>query len=465
MGNHEYSVGLDIGTTKIVVIVGRKDQHGKIEIVGKGWARSIGVSKGIVNNISQTINSIRTAVDEAEKAAKIEIKKVTVGIAGKHIRSLQHSDYIMRENPEKFITEEDIDALKNQVKKIIMQPGEEIIHVLPQEYKIDSEGDIKDPIGMHGKRLEANFHVVVGQMGSIKNLVRCVREAGLEMESLTLEPIASAEAVLSDEEKEAGVAIVDIGGGTTDIAIFKDNIIRHTCVIPYGGNIITQDIKEECSIIESYAEQLKVKYGSSIPNMEKENTYIKIPGIHGREEKEISLKMLSQIINSRIEEILQMVNTELEAYGAREKKKYLIAGIVLSGGGSNLKHLRQLSAQLTGFETRIGVANEFVSNDNNELLKGPEYATAVGLLMESIRVKERLFEEEKHAKEKLNENERVGQFKNEVEKEVGNDKKINKVEKEEKQTKSKNKSKFFDKISSISDSFIKKIDSFFQDQE
>lgn len=460
MENHEYSVGLDIGTTKIVAIVGRKDQHGKIEIVGKGWARSVGVSKGIVNNISQTINSIRTAIEEAEKTAKISIKKVTVGIAGKHIRSLQHSDYIMRENPEKFITEEDIEELKNQVKKIIMQPGEEIIHVLPQEYKIDSEGDIKDPIGMHGKRLEANFHVVVGQMGSIKNLVRCVKEAGLEMEALTLEPIASAEAVLSDEEREAGVAIVDIGGGTTDIAIFKDNIIRHTCVIPYGGNIITQDIKEECSIIESYAEQLKVKYGSSIPNMEKENTYIKIPGIHGREEKEISLKMLSQIINSRVEEILQMVNTELEAYGAQEKKKYLIAGIVLSGGGSNLKHLRQLSAQLTGFETRIGVANEFISNDNNELLKGPEYATAVGLLMESINVKERLFEEKEIIEE---EEEKIVEIKKEEGKEPKKIKKIEKVEKNKES--SKKTKKIFSKFLTWQDSIVKGMDKFFQDTE
>lgn len=389
MEHQEYSVGLDIGTTKIVAIVGRRNSRGKIEVLGLGKAKSLGVHKGIVNNISQTISSIKTAVEEAQKSAGVPIHKVTVGIAGKHIRSLQHSDYIMRENPDKFICDEDIEALKEQVKKLVMLPGEEIIHVLPQEYKVDSEGEIQEPIGMHGKRLEANFHVVVGQMGSIRNIARCVREAGLEMEALTLEPLASSEAVLTKEEKEAGVAIVDIGGGTTDIAIFKDNIIRHTCVIPYGGGIITDDIKEGCSIIEKHAEQLKVKFGSAVPEMEKDSTFVTIPGLHGRQDKEISLKTLAQVINARVEEILEMVNTELKAYGAFEQKKKLIAGIVLTGGGSNLKHIRQLANYTTGFDSRLGYANEYISNDKNQLLKGPEYATAIGLLMESLKIRDK----------------------------------------------------------------------------
>ena len=389
MENQEYSVGLDIGTTKIVAIVGRRNTHGKIEVLGVGKAKSLGVHKGIVNNISQTISSIRAAVAEAQASSGVEIKKVTVGIAGKHIRSLQHSDYIMRENPDKFIGEDDIDALKEQVKKLVMLPGEEIIHVLPQEYKVDSEGEIHEPVGMHGKRLEANFHVVVGQMGSIRNIARCVKEAGLEMEALTLEPLASSDAVLTKEEKEAGVAIVDIGGGTTDIAIFKDNIIRHTCVIPYGGGIITDDIKEGCSIIEKHAEQLKVKFGSSLPDMEKESTYVTIPGLHGRPDKEISLRTLAEIIGARVEEILEMVNIELKAYGAFEQKKKLIAGIVLTGGGSNLKNLRQLANFITGFDSRIGFANEYVANDKNQYLKGPEYATSIGLLMESLKIRDK----------------------------------------------------------------------------
>ncbi|MBH1958834.1 cell division protein FtsA [Kaistella faecalis] len=389
MKNHEYSVGLDIGTTKIVTIVGKRNAHGKIEILGVGKAKSLGVHKGIVNNISQTIQSIKAAVAEAQASSGVPIHKVTVGIAGKHIRSLQHSDYIMRDNPDQYITEDDIEKLKDQVKKLVMLPGEEIIHVLPQEYKVDSEGEIQEPIGMHGKRLEANFHVVVGQMGSIRNIARCVREAGLEMESLTLEPLASSESVLTKEEKEAGVAIVDIGGGTTDIAIFKDNIIRHTCVIPYGGGIITDDIKEGCSIIEKHAEQLKVKFGSAMPEMEKDSTFVTIPGLHGRPDKEISLKTLAHVVNARVEEILEMVNTELKAYGAFEQKKKLIAGIVLTGGGSNLRHLRQLANYTTGFDSRIGFSNEYVANDKNQFLKGPEYATSIGLLMESLKIRDK----------------------------------------------------------------------------
>lgn len=391
MENQEYSVGLDIGTTKIVAIVGRRNTYGKIEVMGVGKAKSLGVHKGIVNNISQTIHSIKTAIAEAQSSAGVPIKKVTVGIAGKHIRSLQHPDYIVRDNPDQYITEEDIERLKDQVKKLVMLPGEEIIHVLPQEYKIDSQGEIREPVGMHGNRLEATFHVVVGQMSAIKNIARCVQEAGLEMESLTLEPLASSEAVLTKEEKEAGVAIVDIGGGTTDIAIFKDNIIRHTCVIPYGGGIITDDIKEGCAIIEKYAEQLKVKFGSAVPDMEKDSTFVTIPGLHGRPDKEISLRSLAQIINARIEEILEIVNTELKAYGAFDQKKKLIAGIVLTGGGSNLRNLRQLANYTTGFDSRIGFANEYVANDKNQYLKNPEFATSIGLLMESLKIRDKKF--------------------------------------------------------------------------
>ena len=417
----EYSVGLDIGTTKIVAIVGRKNERGMIELLGVGRSKSLGVNRGIVSNIAQTIKSIKAAVEEAEKSAKVSIKKVTVGIAGKHIRSLQHSDYIMRENPEEYITEDDIEQLKAQANKLVMLPGEEIIHALPQEYKVDST-EVQEPVGMEGKRLEAKFHVVVGQMGAIKNVVRCVREAGLEMETLTLEPLASSEAVLTQEEKESGVAIVDIGGGTTDIAVFKDNIIRHTCVIPYGGGIVTEDIKEGCSIIEKHAEQLKVKFGSALPELEKDNISIAIPGLHGKQDKEISLKTLSKIINSRMEEILELVNTELKGYGAYERSKKLIAGIVLTGGGSNLKHLRQLANYITGFESRIGYANEYVANDKNGYLKGPEYATGIGLLMESLRIKERpSHQEQEEIKEPIKtepkEEEEQEQGENNIEKE------------------------------------------------
>ncbi len=384
MEKQNFAVGLDIGTTKIVALVGRKNEHGKLEILGMGKAKSKGVHRGIVNNITLTINSIKEAVAEAEQNAGVEISEVTVGIAGQHIRSLQHSDYITRENFEDVIDQEDIEKLKNQVYKLVMLPGEEIIHVLPQEFKVDSQAEITEPKGMYGSRLEANFHVVVGQMTLIKNIARCVKASGLKLAGITLEPLASANAVLSQEEREAGVALIDIGGGTTDIAVFKDNIIRHTSVIPFGGNVITEDIKIGCSIIERKAEQLKLKYGSAFPDAVKETQVVTIPGIEGRDSKEISFKKLSQIIYARVEEILNQVCVELQNYGYEDQKKKLIAGMVMSGGGSNLQHLRQVTEYITGMDVRKGVSNQhFASKQSAEFLK-PEYATAVGLLMEGL---------------------------------------------------------------------------------
>ncbi len=379
------AVGLDIGTTKIVAMIGRKNEYGKLEILGVGKAKSLGVHRGVVNNITQTIQSIQQAVLEAENDSDYKINDVVVGIAGQHIRSIQHSDYISRENAEEVIGEKDIDELINQVHKLAMLPGEEIIHVLPQEFKVDGQSEIKEPIGMYGGRLEASFHVVVGQAASIRNLGRCVKSAGLELSGLTLEPLASADAVLSQEEKEAGVALIDIGGGTTDLAIFKDGIIRHTAVIPFGGNVITEDIKEGCSIIEKQAELLKVKFGSAWPGENKENEIVSIPGLRGREPKEISLKNLSKIIHARVVEIIEQVYAEIKLYGHEDSKKKLIAGIVLTGGGSQLKHIKQLVEYITGMDTRIGFPNEHLAGDSNEELSSPLYATAVGLVMNSIR--------------------------------------------------------------------------------
>ena len=337
------SVGLDIGTTKIVAMVGARNEFKKVEILGIGKSQSLGVHRGVVNNITQTIDSIKYAIEEAKmESGEKEIKEVVVGIAGQHIRSLQHSDYITRENPDKVIDNNDIDELINQVYKLVMLPGEEIIHVLPQDFKVDGQSEIKEPIGMYGSRLEANFHIVVGQVSSIRNIGRCIKSSGLEMADITLEPLASADAVLSDEEKEAGIALIDIGGGTTDVAIFKDGIIRHTAVIPFGGNVITEDIKEGCSIMGNQAEQLKVKFGSAWPGENKETEIVAIPGLLGRDPKEISLKTLSKIINARVVEIIEQVYLEIKNYGNDEAKKKLIAGIVLTGGGSQLKHLKQL---------------------------------------------------------------------------------------------------------------------------
>ena len=383
------SVGLDIGTTKIVAMIGRKNEYDKLEILGIGKSKSLGVHRGVVNNITQTIQSIQQAVLESETNSGLKIGDVTVGIAGQHIRSLQHSDYITRENSELVINEEDIDRLINQVHKLVMLPGEEIIHVLPQDYKVDGQAEVKEPIGMYGERLEANFHVVVGQVSSIRNIGRCVQTAGLNLDGITLEPLASANAVLSQEEKEAGVALIDIGGGTTDLAVFKDGIIRHTAVIPFGGNVITEDIKEGCSIIEKQAELLKIKFGSAWPGENKENEIVSIPGLRGRDPKEITLKNLSKIIHARVVEIIEQVYVEIKNYGHEEQKKKLIAGIVLTGGGSQLKHLKQLVEYITGMDTRVGYPNEHLAGDSDSDITSPMYATAVGLVMDSLMRQEK----------------------------------------------------------------------------
>tara|TARA_R110000796_G_scaffold63207_3_gene145854 strand:+ start:31676 stop:33004 length:1329 start_codon:yes stop_codon:yes gene_type:complete len=404
MEQGNYSVGLDIGTTKIVAIIGKENEYGKIEILGIGRSKSLGVHRGVVNNITQTIKSIQQAVELAEGNSGLKISSVVVGIAGQHIRSLQHSDYITRAKSEEVINEDDVERLCNQVYKLVMLPGEEIIHVLPQEFKVDGQAEIKQPMGMYGGRLEANFHVVVGQVSSIRNVGRCIKSAGLDLGNITLEPLASANAVLSQEEKEAGVALIDIGGGTTDLAIFKDGIIRHTAVIPFGGNVITEDIKEGCSIIEKQAELLKIKFGSAWPGENKDNEIVSIPGLRGREPKEITLKNLSKIIHARVVEIVEQVYVEIKNYGHDEQKKKLIAGIVLTGGGSQLKHLKQLVEYITGMDTRIGYPNEHLAGDSDEEIASPLYATAVGLLMNAVQNKAKVREARQEAVEKEEDN-------------------------------------------------------------
>ena len=444
MKENMISIGLDIGTTKIVAMIGQTNEYNKMKILGVGKSISLGVHRGVVNNITQTIQSIQQAVSEAEELSGIKVDGVTVGIAGQHIRSLQHSDYITRNNSEQVIDETDIEKLINQVHKLVMLPGEEIIHVLPQEFKVDGQAEIKEPIGMYGGRLEANFHVVVGQVSSIRNIGRCIKSAGLDLDGITLEPLASANAVLSNEEKEAGVALIDIGGGTTDLAIFKDGIIRHTAVIPFGGNVITEDIKEGCSIIEKQAELLKVKFGSAWPGENKENEIVSIPGLRGRDPKEISLKNLSKIIHARTVEIIEQVYLEIKNYGHEEQKKKLIAGIVLTGGGSQLKHLKQLVEYVTGMDTRVGYPNEHLAGDTDKNVTSPLYATAVGLVMDGLSKIEKNTTENLEL-ENSNEDDRVIESKEED----------NSKEKEQKPEKTKIKREsFLDKLTKNLQDFL-----------
>jgi cell division protein FtsA len=390
MTNAEISdivIGLDIGTTKIACIVGRKNEHGKIEILGLGQAESAGVSRGVVSNIVNTVQSIQLAVEDARRSVEksgyghLDIAVVNVGIAGQHIKSLQHRGIFTRQSVEEEITQRDIDKLVEDMYKLVMLPGEEIIHVIPQEYIVDNEQGIKDPIGMSGIRLEANFHIITGQIAAAKNIHRCIEKSGLEVDDLILEPLASADAVLSEEEKEAGVVLVDIGGGTTDIAIFHDGIIRHTAVIPFGGNVITEDIREGCMIMRREAEGLKVKFGSAIVG-ENARDRVVISGLKGREPKEIEIGNLSRIIKARMEEIIEHVYYEIKNSGYEKK---LIGGIVVTGGGAQLKHIKHLFEYVTGMDTRIGHPNEHITvTAGLEKVASPMYSTGIGLVIKGF---------------------------------------------------------------------------------
>jgi cell division protein FtsA len=382
MENQKIVVGLDIGTTKICAIVGVKNQFGKLEIIGMGKAVSDGVKHGMVINIDKTTQAIKKAVAEAEEMSNINIGLVNVGIAGQHIRSAVHHNSMMRQTSEGLISVDDINSLTNDTYKSATPPGTKIIHVMPQDYTVDHEPGIKDPVGMPGAKLEADFHVITAKTMAIDNIRRCVQYAGIDIENLILEPLASSLAVLTEEEKEAGVALIDIGGGTTDIAIFFDNIIRHTAVIPFGGNVITDDIKEGCTVMNIQAEALKVKFGMAIAEEADANKVIVIDGFKNRAQKHISVKNLAYIIEARMEEIIELAYTEILNSGFAKK---LSAGVVITGGGSQLQFLKQKFEHQTGYETRIGLPNEHLGRSKVEDVKSAMYATSVGLVLSGFR--------------------------------------------------------------------------------
>lgn len=384
--NSEIVVALDIGTTKVCAIAGRKNQHGKLEILGVGKVNSDGVLRGVVSNIEKTVNAISEATEYAKRSSGLDFNVVNVGIAGQHIKSLQHRGILMRDNDHTEISQQDIDKLISDMFKLVLPPGDKILHVIPQEFTVDNEQGITDPIGMSGIRLEANFHIITGQITASNNIYRCVERTGLKVADMMLEPIASAASVLSEEEKEAGIALVDIGGGTTDITIFQDGIIRHTAVIPFGGNVITKDIKEGCTVMTQQAEKLKIKFGSALAQEVYDNRIITIPGLRGRDPKEISEKNLARIIQARVEEILDYVVWEIRRSGFERK---LIGGIVLTGGGALLNHIDKLAEYHTGMSTRIGIPIEQLAHGYNEQLSSPIYSTAIGLLLKGIENQEK----------------------------------------------------------------------------
>lgn len=382
MNTPKIVVGLDIGTTKICAIVGRANEFGKVDILGIGKVPSNGgVTRGVVSNIDRTVAAISEAVKMAEDVANVNIKNVQVGIAGAHISSLQHRGMLIRNDSEKEINKSDLSKLEADMYKLAVKPGDKILHVIPQDFMVDDEPGIVDPIGMSGVKLEGNYHIITGQISAAKNIYKCVEKTGLKINELTLEPLASAMSVLSPEEMEAGVVLVDIGGGTTDVAIFHDNIIRHTAIIPYGGNIITDDIKEGCFVMKSHAEALKTKFGMALAMEAADNEIITIPGLKGRDPKEISVKNLAKIIQARMQEILELVYFEIKSSGLEKK---LAGGIVLTGGGALLKHITHLAAFVTGLDARVGYPNEHLAKGMVEEVKSPIYATGIGLVMNGL---------------------------------------------------------------------------------
>ena len=371
-------VGLDIGTTKICAMVGRMNKHGKLEIIGMGKAVSEGVIRGKVINIEKTMNAIMIAIEEAGEQSDIIIRSVNAGIAGMHIKSMKQHGSIVRTSEDSEISHDDVERLTNDMYKLVVPPGNKIIHVMPQSYVVDHEPGIKDPVGMSGIRLEADFHVITADTEAIKNINKCIERADLETDQLILEPLASSLSVLSNEEKEAGVVLVDIGGGTTDVAIFYDGIIRHTAVIPFGGNIITEDIKKGLGVMQNQAEKLKTVFGGAMEEFAEKNKVVTIPGFHNRNPKEISITNLAAIIEARMQDIIEYVMAEIDNSGFKQS---LSAGLVLTGGGSQLKHVQQLFEYMTGLDTRIGHPNEHLGKAINDDIKSPMYATTVGLVL------------------------------------------------------------------------------------
>jgi cell division protein FtsA len=373
-------VGLDIGTTKIAAIAGRKNEYGKLEILGFGRANSNGVKHGQVLNIDETIKAIRMALENCYASnPNLEISEVYVGIAGHHIKSLQTRGDIVRQNTEEEITRREIDQLVADQYKTYIPAGDQIIDVIPQEFTVDNFQNIPNPIGYGGVKVGANFHIITGDKNAIRNINRAVEKSNLHTKDLVLQPLASAAAVMGQEDLEAGVAIVDIGGGTTDLAVFYEGILKHTAVIPFGGENITNDIKTGLGVLKTQAEQMKVQFGSALSNEAKANAYITIPGLRGMPAKEISVKNLAGIIQARMSEIMDFVTYHLKQVGL--DNRMLNGGVVMTGGGSQLRHLIQLTEYITGLNARIGYPTEHLAAGHIEELAKPTYSTCIGLIL------------------------------------------------------------------------------------
>ncbi|MEX0944902.1 MAG: cell division protein FtsA [Balneolaceae bacterium] len=379
--NERIVVGLDIGSTKVCAVVASINSQNRIHILGVGKAPSEGLNRGVVVNIDKTVNAIKTAIKQAELASGIEVNSVNVGIAGDHIRSIRSKGVITISNKDKEITVQDVERILKDCQQIMLPPDQQILHVIPQEFVVDGQDGITDPVGMSGMRMEAEVHIITGLVSAAKNLYRCVERAGYHVADIILEPLASSYAVLDDEEKEAGVVLVDIGGGTTDLAVFQENTIRHTAVIAIAGQKVTDDIKIGLSVLEDQAQTLKHKHGECFVDMISNDESITIPGIAGRPPKEITKSILAKIIQARMEEILEIIAIEVKRSGYADS---LSAGIVITGGGSLIKNICPLANEVLGMDSKIGrplgLAGGLIEEVNS-----PIYATSVGLVLHALK--------------------------------------------------------------------------------
>ncbi len=383
----EIAVGLDIGTTKVCAIVASPDENypGKMKILGIGRSISDGLTRGVVTNIEKTVRSIQAAVQDAEQQSGVKINSVTVGIAGDHIQSFQSRGVISISRPENEITQEDVDRLIEDTKRVALPLDRKIIHVIPQQFIVDGQDGIYDPVGMSGVRMEAVVHIITGLVTAAQNIYKCVQRAGLHVNDMVLEPLASSYAVLEDEEKEVGVALLDIGGGTTDLAVFEERTIRHTAVIGIAGKKVTDDIRKGFGILTDQAEKVKVDYGFAFEPAIVDNMPIMLPGIGGRAPIEIDKQLLCKVIQPRMEEILECAAIEIKRSGY---SKHLSAGVVLTGGGSLIKGTAELAKEVLGMGVKIGIPGGFSSGLVREI-ENPIFATGVGLVFHELKHKDR----------------------------------------------------------------------------
>ncbi len=385
--SNDIAVGLDIGTTKVCAIVASPDENnpGKLNILGIGRSPSDGLTRGVVTNIEKTVRSIQMAVAEAQAQSGVKISSVTVGIAGDHIQSFQSRGVVAISRPDNEISQEDVERLIEDTKRVALPSDRKIIHVIPQQFIVDGQDGIYDPVGMSGVRMEAVVHIITGLVTAAQNIYKCVQRAGLHVNDMVLEPLASSYAVLDDEEKEVGVALLDIGGGTTDLAVFEERTIRHTAVIGVAGKKVTDDIRKGLGILTEQAEKIKMEHGYAFMPAIVNNEPIILPGIGGRAPIEIDKRLLCQVIQPRMEEILEIAAMEIKRSGY---SKHLSAGVVLTGGGSLIKGTADLAREVLGMPVKIGIPSGFSAGLVREI-ENPIYATGVGLVMHEVRHRDR----------------------------------------------------------------------------